>query len=159
MPGWVRVLGVRPSAGVSQRAILIQLYKNVLPLSLYMPGLKAWTHHGTDEYNIYTGTNPIDEFDVVAMTSPPGKNCWWGSACALEASQLQSASKLPGLRPVWIRHFNQFTILRLRTQHPVVVSPQISGSSAPLCGWTNHGLPEVVPTRGSLSIRSISSSK
>jgi 4-amino-4-deoxy-L-arabinose transferase-like glycosyltransferase len=127
-PDWrgvVRVLGVQPSPGVSQRAILIQLYRDVLPLSLYMPGLKAWTHHGTDKYNIYTGTNPVDEFEVVSMSSPPGKLCWWGSACNLEATQLQSAYKLPGFRPVWIRHFEQFTILRLRAQHPVVVSPQM----------------------------------
>jgi mannosyltransferase len=126
-PDWrgvVRVLGVRPAPGVSQRAILIQLYKDVLPLSLYMPGLKAWKHHGTDKYNIYTGTNPVDELDVVAITSPPGKYCWWGAACNLEATRLQRAYRLPGFRPVWIRHFEQFTILRLRARRPVVVSPQ-----------------------------------
>jgi len=127
-PDWrgvVRVLGNRPSPGVSQRAILIQLYRDVLPLSLYMPGLKAWPHHGTDKYNIYTGTNPVDEFDVVTMTSPPGKLCWWGSACNLIPSQLQSSYRIPGFHPVWIRHFDQFTIMRLRAQHPVVVSPQM----------------------------------
>jgi 4-amino-4-deoxy-L-arabinose transferase-like glycosyltransferase len=127
-PDWrgvVRVLGVRPAPGVSQRAILIQLYRDVLPLSLYMPGVKAWTHHGTDKYNIYTGTNPVDEFDVVTMTSPPGKLCWWGSACNLVPSELQSSYKLPGFRPVWIRHFDQFTILHLRAQHPIVLSPQM----------------------------------
>jgi mannosyltransferase len=127
-PDWrgvARMLGARPSPGVSQRAILIQLYRDVLPLSLYMPGLKAWTHHGTDKYNIYTGTNSVDEFDVVTMTSPGGKLCWWGSACNLVPTQLQSAYKLPGFRPVWIRHFDQFTILRLRAQRPVVVSPQM----------------------------------
>jgi 4-amino-4-deoxy-L-arabinose transferase-like glycosyltransferase len=128
-PDWrgvVRVLGVRSSPGVSGRAILIQLYRDVLPLSLYMPGLKAWTHHGTDKYNIYTGTNSVQEFDVVTMTSPPhGKLCWWGSACNLIESQLQPTYKLPGFRPVWIRRFDQFTILRLRAQRPVVVSPQM----------------------------------
>ncbi len=127
-PDWrgvVRVLGVRPSPGVSQRAILIQLYRDVLPLSLYMPGVKAWTHHGTDKYNIYTGTNSVDEFDVVTMTSPPGKLCWWGSACNLVPSQLQSSYRLAGFKPVWIRHFDQFTILHMRAQHPVVVSPQM----------------------------------
>ncbi len=127
-PDWrgvVRVLGVRPSPGVSQRAILIQLYRDVLPLSLYMPGLKAWTHHGTDKYNIYTGTNPVDEFDVVTMTSPGGKVCWWGSACNLLASQLQGSYKIAGFRPVWIRHYQQFTIMRMVAQRPVVVSPQM----------------------------------
>ena len=32
-------------------------------------------------------------------------------------------------------------------------------TQAPVCGWTNQGLPEVVPMRGSPSIRCISSSK
>lgn len=127
-PDWrgvVRVLGVRLSPGISERAILIQLYRDVLPLSLYMPDLKAWTHHGTDKYNIYTGTNTVDEFDVVTMTSPGGKLCWWGSACNLVPSRLQSSYRLPGFRPVWIRHFEQFTIMRMVAQHPVVVSPQM----------------------------------
>ncbi len=127
-PDWrgvVRVLGARPSPGVSGRAILIQLYRDVLPLSLYMPSLKAWTHHGTDKYNIYTGTNAVSEFDVVTMTSPGGKVCWWGSACNLEQTQLQTTYKIPGFKPVWIRHYQQFTIMRLRAQHPVVISPQM----------------------------------
>ena len=131
-PDWrgvVRVLGARPSPGISSRAVLIQLYKDVLPLSLYMPSLKAWTHHGTDKYNIYTGTNAVDEFDVITMTSPGGKVCWWGSACNLVPTQLQSSYKIPGFRPVWIRHYQRFTILRMVAQRPVIVSPQmVSGA-------------------------------
>jgi hypothetical protein len=122
------VLGARPAPGVS-RAILIQLYRDVLPLSLYMPSLKAWPHHGTDKYNIYTGSQTVNEFDVVTMTSPGGTLCWWGSACNLIPSQLQSSYKIPGFRPVWIRHFDQFTILRMRALHPVVVSPQMISSA------------------------------
>jgi 4-amino-4-deoxy-L-arabinose transferase-like glycosyltransferase len=131
-PDWrgvVRVLGVRPALGVPSRAILIQLYRDVLPLSLYMPSLRAWPHHGTDKYNIYTGTETVSEFYVVTMTSPPGNFCWWGSACNLEPSQLQSSYKIPGFRPVWIRHFEQFTILQMRADHPVVVSPQMVSSA------------------------------
>jgi hypothetical protein len=127
-PDWrgvARILGSRPSADVSGRAILVQLRLPLLPMSLYMPGLKAWPHHGTDTYNIYTGAQSVDEFDVVAMTSPGGSHCWWGSACNLVPSQLQSSYKLPGFRPMWIRRFDQFTIMRLRAQHPVVVSSQM----------------------------------
>jgi hypothetical protein len=127
--GVVRVLGARPSPGVSGRAILIQLYRDVLPLSLYMHALKAWPHHGTDRYNIYTGTQSFSELDVVTMTSPPGRLCWWGSACNLIPSPLQSSYRIPGFRPVWIRRFDQFTIMRLRAQHPVVVSPQMVSSA------------------------------
>jgi hypothetical protein len=71
----------------------------------------------------------VNEFDVVTMTSPGGTLCWWGSACNLIPSQLQSSYKIPGFRPVWIRHFDQFTILRMRALHPVVVSPQMISSA------------------------------
>jgi mannosyltransferase len=127
--GVVRVLGARPAPGVSGRAILIQLYRDVLPLSLYMPSLRAWPHHGTDKYNIYTGTQTVSELDVVTMTSPPGKLCWWGSACNLIPSQLQSSYRIPGFRPVWIRHFEQFTLMRMQAERPVVVSPQMVSSA------------------------------
>jgi mannosyltransferase len=131
-PDWrgvARVLGARPSPGVSGRAILVQLRLPLLPMSLYMPGTKAWPHHGTDTYNIYTGSQSVQEFDVVAMSSPRGNQCWWGSACNLVPSQLQSAYRIPGFRPVWIRRFDQFTIMRLRAQHPVVVSSQMVSSA------------------------------
>ena len=36
---------------------------------------------------------------------------------------------------------------------PDISSPQTRHQNAPLCGWTNQGLPEVVPIRGLLSIR------
>lgn len=127
--GVVRALGSRAAPGVSGRAILIQLYRDVLPLSLYMPSLRAWPHHGTDKYNIYTGNQTVSEFDVVTMTSPPGKLCWWGSACNLIPSQLESSYRIQGFRPVWIRHFEQFTILHMRAQRPVVVSPQMVSSA------------------------------
>ncbi|HEY2437568.1 MAG TPA: hypothetical protein VGH93_10320, partial [Solirubrobacteraceae bacterium] len=124
-----RVLGARPAPGVSGRAILIQLYKDVLPLSLSMPSLRAWPHHGTDKYNIYTGNQSVSEFDVVTIKSPPGTLCWWGSACNLIPSQLQQSYRIAGFRPVWVRHFQQFTILHMQAARPVVVSPQmVSGA-------------------------------
>ena len=42
--------------------------------------------------------------------------------------------------------------------NPAEHAGPVSGVSAPRCGWTNHGLPEVVPMRGSLSIRCIAAS-
>jgi mannosyltransferase len=126
-PDWrrlVRVLGARPVPGVS-RAIMIQLYGTVLPLSLYMPSLKAWPHHGTNKYRIYTTTQTVSEFDVVTMTAPHVNLCWWGSACNLAPSQMQSSYKIPGFRPVWVHRVDQFTIMRLRAQGPVAVTPQM----------------------------------
>ncbi len=128
-PDWrgvARVVGVRPSAGVNQRALLIQDYRDVLPLSLYMPRLRAWHHTGTDKYSHYTRNYPLSELDVVAISSPPAPStgCWWGSACNLIGTALQPSYPIPGFRLVWIRRSHQFTIMRMVAAHPVVVSPQ-----------------------------------
>ena len=48
-PDWrgvARVLGVRPAPGPHGRAILVQHYRDLLPLSLYLPGLRFWRHGG-----------------------------------------------------------------------------------------------------------------
>ncbi len=133
-PDWravVRVIGPRPAPGVSQRAILAQDYRDVLPLSLYMPGLRSWKHHGTDKYSVYVGTYPISEFDVIALNSPtaPSTGCWWGSACNLTGSQLEQRYSLPGFHVVWIRHVDQFTIMRLAASRPVPLTPALVSSA------------------------------
>jgi hypothetical protein len=133
-PDWrpvASVLGVRPAPGVSQRAILIQGYRDVLPLSLYMPGLQAWSHTGTDAYSIYRHSYTVSELDVITISSPPAPRtgCWWGSACNLVPSALQSSYPIPGFRRVWVRHSHQFTIVRMVASRPRVVSPQmVSGA-------------------------------
>jgi mannosyltransferase len=133
-PDWrgvVRVLGVRPAPSVAQRALLIQDYRDVLPLSLYMPRLRAWHHTGTDKFSHYTRSYAISEFDVIAVSSPPAPStgCWWGSACNLIGTPLQPTYSIPGFHTIWIRHSHQFTILHMVASHPVTVSPQmISGA-------------------------------
>jgi 4-amino-4-deoxy-L-arabinose transferase-like glycosyltransferase len=133
-PDWrpvAHVLGLRPAPGVNQRAILIQGYRDVLPLSLYMPGLQAWSHTGTDAYSLYRHDYTVSELDVIAISSPPAPRtgCWWGSACNLIPTALQSSYAILGFRPVWVRHAHQFTILRMVASRPVVVSPQMVSSA------------------------------
>jgi hypothetical protein len=133
-PDWrgvARVLGTRPGPGVSERAILIQNYRDVLPLSLYMHQLHSWHHTGTDKYSHYTGTNPISEIDVVAISSPPAPStgCWWGSACNLESTALQPNYPIAGFHPASIRRSHQFTILRMIAAKPVILTPQMVSSA------------------------------
>jgi hypothetical protein len=127
-PDWrgvARVLGSRPAPGTGTRAILIQRYRDVLPLSLYMPGLKSWPHHGTNQYSKYVGTNSVSEFDVVTIAAPRVYLCWWGAACNLTPSSLQASYPIPGFHVSAIRHIYQFTIMRLVAPRPVKITPQI----------------------------------
>jgi mannosyltransferase len=135
-PDWrpvAHVLGLRPASGVAQRAILIQSYRDLLPLQLYMPHLRAWAHTGTDKYDHYMHNYTISEFDVIAISPlgppAPSTGCWWGSACNLAPTQLQTRYPIPGFHVIWIRHSHQFTIMRMVTRRPVVVSPQIVSSA------------------------------
>jgi hypothetical protein len=124
-PDWrgvARVLGPGPSSAT--RAILIQRYRDVLPLSLYLPGLKSWPHRGTDKYSTYVGANPVSEFDVVTIAAPRVYLCWWGAACNLTPSRLQASYPIPGFHVAWIRHVNQFTIMRMVAARPVKLTPQ-----------------------------------
>ncbi len=120
-----RVLGARPASAVGTRAILIQRYRDVLPLSLYMPQLKSWPHHGTNKFSKYVGANSIGEFDVIAIAAPRVNLCWWGAACNLTPSRLQRRYTLPGFRVIWTRHIYQFTIMRMVAAHQVSVTPQM----------------------------------
>jgi hypothetical protein len=120
-PDWrvvARTLGPAPPAkvgAVEGRAVLIQHHRILLPLSLYLPGLKFWPGRSSV---------PVSELDIVSFTSPPsGGFCWWGSACNLWPSQMQASYPVPGFHEVWRRHANQFTILRLRSSRPVRLTP------------------------------------
>jgi hypothetical protein len=113
-PDWrgvARVLGARPQTGT--RAILVQHYRDLLPLSLYLPGLNFWRG---------SGSRPVRELDVVAISAPRVKLCWWGAACNLTPSHLQSSYSIRGFHEVWIRHAYQFTILRLMADRPAPLS-------------------------------------
>jgi 4-amino-4-deoxy-L-arabinose transferase-like glycosyltransferase len=104
-PDWravARVLGARPAAG--DRAIVVQHYRDLLPLSLYLPGLRFSSRHGAT----------VSTLDVVSFTSPQSAGfCWWGSACNLWPSRMQSSYAIPGFRPVWRRRVKQFTVLHM----------------------------------------------
>jgi 4-amino-4-deoxy-L-arabinose transferase-like glycosyltransferase len=105
-PDWrgvARVLGARPAAG-GPRAILVQHYRDLLPLSLYLPNLRFSARRGAT----------VAALDVVSFTSPRSAGfCWWGSACNLWPSRMQAAYAIPGFRPVWRRRVYQFTILHM----------------------------------------------
>ncbi len=70
-PDWrgvARVLGPRPAAP-GGRVILVQHYKTLLPLSLYMPGLKFW--RGRHPQPVST-----TELDIVSIAAPRVRLCW-----------------------------------------------------------------------------------
>ncbi|MDQ6819551.1 MAG: glycosyltransferase family 39 protein [Actinomycetota bacterium] len=95
------------------RAILVQHYRDLLPLSLYVPGLRFVRYGGAR----------IQELDVVSFTSPPSAGfCWWGSACNLWPSMMQASYPLPGFHEVSRERVYQFTVLRLVADHPQLVT-------------------------------------
>jgi mannosyltransferase len=115
-PDWrvvARALGTHAPAG--GRAILVQHYRDLLPLSLYVPGLKFWRSDGPVR---------VREFDVVSFTSPGSAGfCWWGSACNLWPSPAQSAYPIAGFQEVSEQHVLQFTVIRMVASRPVSVTP------------------------------------
>lgn len=108
-PDWravASVLGARPEPGPA-RAILIQHYRTLLPLSLYLPNL-----------HVLRRPVVVDQLDVVAMRSPREPLCWWGAACNLIPSRMQRTYAISGLRPAERRRVGQFTIQELRAIRP-----------------------------------------
>ncbi len=106
-PDWrgvAHLLGPRPPARSPGRAILIQHYRDLLPLSLYVAGLKFLPRAGAS----------VTELDVISFTAPRSAGfCWWGSACNLWPSKMQSSYPIPGFRVSWRRRSYQFTVLRM----------------------------------------------
>jgi uncharacterized membrane protein len=126
-PDWrgvARLLGAhapRPTAG--SRAILVQHYRDLLPLSLYLPGLRFMSQRGA----------AVSALEIVSFTSPASAGfCWWGSACNLWPSRAQAAYAIPGFRPVWRRRVYQFTVVHLVATRgrahvsPATVSPALT---------------------------------
>ncbi|HET8977646.1 MAG TPA: glycosyltransferase family 39 protein [Solirubrobacteraceae bacterium] len=112
-PDWryvARALGTaRPPA--PGRAILIQHYQYLLPLSLYLPGLR----------DVHRPVR-VRQFDVISMVSPQQPLCWGGAACNLIPSQMQRRYDIPGFHVVSRRHVLQWTILKLVARRPVTLS-------------------------------------
>ncbi|HET6871175.1 MAG TPA: glycosyltransferase family 39 protein [Solirubrobacteraceae bacterium] len=115
-PDWrvvAAALGTHAPAG--GRAILVQHYSDLLPLSLYLPGLQSARGSGAVR---------VSEFDVVSFTSPPSSGfCWWGPACNLWPSRMQASYSIAGFQAVSERRVLQFTILRMVSSAPVRLTP------------------------------------
>ena len=136
-PDWrvvARALGTHaPSGG---RAILVQHYRDLLPLSLYMPRLQFWRGGGAVR---------VREFDVVSFTSPASAGfCWWGSACNLWPSAAQPRYAVPGFREVSRRRELQFTVIRMVASRPVSLT---SGEVARALTTTHLGNDELLTQR------------
>ena len=93
-PDWrvvARALGTLRRRG--GRAILVQHYRDLLPLSLYVPGLSSGG-----------GRSPVRvrEFDVVSFTSPASAGfCWWGVGLQpVAVADADVATRSRGFRPV-----------------------------------------------------------
>ena len=113
-PDWRVVahdVGRLPPAGTTGRAILIQDYRDLLPLSLYLPGLHVLGRAPAD----------VSELDVIAIRAPHVSLCWWGAACNLDSSTMQRSYPIRGMHSVWRRQALQFSILELRSSRPVVL--------------------------------------
>jgi hypothetical protein len=106
-PDWravARVLGPGPPSRPGRRAILLQRYRDLLPLSLYLGGLRR----------LPSGSPAtVKELDVVAISAPRAPLCWWGAACNLAPSPVQPRYPVPGMREVARVRTLQFTVVRL----------------------------------------------
>lgn len=110
-PGVVRTIGAQPPPGQA-RAVLIQRYRTLLPLSLYLPGL-----------HVLRGPARVTQLDVIAMHSPSQPLCWWGAECNLISSRMQRRYPIADPRPAGDRRVRQFQIERLQARRPLLVTP------------------------------------
>src|SRR5581483_1457136 len=110
-PDWravARVLGPPRS-----RLLLIQEYRTLLPLSLYEHRLRFWRRQPTAR---------VSEIDVVAISAPRVHLCWWGAACNLTPSPVQPTYPIPGFRQASSTGAHQFTIVKLVSARPVMLT-------------------------------------
>jgi hypothetical protein len=124
-PDWrpvARAIGPLPDSGSEARAILIQHYRTLLPLSLYLRRLHFMNRTGAR----------VSQLDIISIRSPQEDLCWWGAACNLIPSQMQHRYPIQGFHDDWRRHVRQFTILQMSSNRPLVLKPR--GVSAAL--WT-----------------------
>jgi mannosyltransferase len=114
-PDWryvARALGERVGGdGYPGRAILVQHYTYLLPLSLYLPGLR-----------VLHRPEPVRQIDVISVVSPSQPLCWWGAACNLIPSGMQRRYDIAGFHVASRRHVLQWTILTLQADQPVLLS-------------------------------------
>jgi 4-amino-4-deoxy-L-arabinose transferase-like glycosyltransferase len=137
-PDWrsvARVLGPEPPRATSTsaldgRAILLQHYRTLLPLSLYLPQLDFYP------------TRPlrVEELDVISLSSPQQPLCWWGAACNLLPSQMQRSYPIRGFREQWVRRVHQFTVMRLVATRPVALTQRDVARVLRTTTWHNDEL-------------------
>jgi hypothetical protein len=119
-PEWRR-LAHALEAGASPhtaRAVLVQDVPGLYPLAIYLPGLRFLKHSGA----------PVRELDVVAAGDglPNAWFCWWGAACNMVPSPLDTALRVRGFHPdPRVLQVEQFSVLRLRAPTPVRVTPSM----------------------------------
>jgi mannosyltransferase len=107
-----RVLGAEPPPSVAERVILVQDYRELLPLSLYVPGL----------HRLGRSSARVSQFDVVSIKAPRVPLCWWGAACNLTGSTMQRGYAIAGMHAVSRRRALQFTVLQMDCTKPVLVT-------------------------------------
>jgi len=117
-PDWRGLAAVIESgqpAGNSDRAIVVENYKGILPLKIYLHGLRFMKQPGA----------PVGELYLVGVRGPGfGWFCWWGSACNMVSATLDRAIRIRGFqRDGPILHAGQFSILRLRPPGTVRLTP------------------------------------
>jgi hypothetical protein len=111
-PDWrplIRMLGPPPRHAPG-RALIVQHYHMLLPLSLYMRGLRR--------IDPRIGAR-VNQIDVIAISSPRVGTCWWGAACNLRSTQPQSSYPFRGFHFAWRRRVLQFTVEHFVSRHPV----------------------------------------
>lgn len=116
-PNWRPVaasLGPPPAHGHA-RLVVVQRLPALLPIGLYMPGLRRAPRRPLVH---------LTEIDVIAQRSPlPGGHCWWGSACNLPASRLRHSYPIAGFHPLHpAQQVEQFHVLRLVAATPQTVT-------------------------------------
>jgi len=115
-PNWRPVateLGPGPAPG-ADRLILVQHYRTLLPLSLYIPNL---------HFLRAPAAHRVSDIYVISISSPQQPLCWWGAACNLIPSQMQQRYRIRGFHTAWLRHVEQFTIMLLVSDRPRTVTP------------------------------------
>lgn len=139
--GLARAIGAdRPAPG--GRAILLQRQVFLMPEALDMPGLRFIKPTGAR----------VRELDVIAIRTPDaGWFCWWGAACNLLSSKLDTRIRVRGFRRAGpVLYVNQFSILRLRSAHTIRLTPEEISHAlarAPMRG-TRRAPPDLPPGFG-----------
>jgi 4-amino-4-deoxy-L-arabinose transferase-like glycosyltransferase len=118
-PDWrplAKMLGPRPPFHGPGRAFLIQDYRFLLPMSLYMRGLRRIAPR--------VGAR-VNQLDVISISAPEQRLCWWGAACNLLPTSPQLSYPIPGFHFVWQRRVRQFTVQHFVSRHPVQIRPAV----------------------------------